>query len=166
MSEIDPLVKEMYRSPVGVKTRSKSQEKNFEKDEDNMTITPRGRAKSEGTPRGRGAKSSSNPGDIRTRPNAHTEVPSGQRLSQQGPPLADVQPTEPQGQETQEHLLNYITKTMANIKISITEGRNGQDVDLRSLNGIASPLTSLHLPDCNWLLLGSTRHCKPMQQPL
>ena len=67
---------------------------------------------------------------------------------------------------TQEHLLNYITKTMANIKISITEGRNGQDVDLRSLNGIASPLTSLHLPDCNWLLLGSTRHCKPMQQPL
>ena len=95
-------MKEIYPSPAGVKTRSRSQGDHSEPEKDDMTMTPRGRAKSRGTPRGGGSKSSSNPGDIRTRPNAHTEVPSGQRLSQQGPPLADVQPTEPQAQEAQD----------------------------------------------------------------
>ena len=96
MSGIDSFVERLYQPPVGMKTRSKSQGDGSEKDDDNIIITPRGRAKSRGTPRGGGLKSSSNPGEARTSPHAHTEELSGQQLNQQGPPLTDVQPSEPQ----------------------------------------------------------------------
>ena len=85
-----------------MKTRSKSQGDSSEKDDDNIITTPRGRAKTRGTPRGGGPKPSSNPGDTRTSPYAHTEELSDQQLNQQGPPLTDVQPSESQTQGTLE----------------------------------------------------------------